>query len=72
MCLAAIYWARLDALYFAGSQTDAAEAGFNDRFLYEELSKDWKNRTLKTEQHLQSNAQAVFKAWIAKPDKTEY
>jgi tRNA(Arg) A34 adenosine deaminase TadA len=72
MCLAAIYWARLDALYFAGSMADAAEAGFDDRFLYEQLSKPWNFRTLETRQALQTEAQAVFKAWIAKPDKTEY
>ncbi|MDF7807441.1 nucleoside deaminase [Pontiellaceae bacterium B12219] len=72
MCLAAIYWARLDALYFAGSMADAAAAGFDDRFLYEEVSKPWNLRTLKTRQALQSEAQAVFKAWIAKPDKTAY
>ncbi|MDF7801832.1 nucleoside deaminase [Pontiellaceae bacterium B1224] len=72
MCLAAIYWARLDALYFAGSMADAAEAGFDDRFLYEELSKDWNARTLTSKQALQNEAQKVFKAWIANPGKTEY
>ena len=39
MCLAAIYWARLDGLYFGGSQQDAAKAGFDDAFLYEELKR---------------------------------
>lgn len=72
MCLSAIYWARLDALYFAGSMADAAEAGFDDRFLYQELARDWNVRTLKNEQHLQTEAQTVFRAWIEKPDKEEY
>jgi tRNA(Arg) A34 adenosine deaminase TadA len=72
MCLAAIYCARLDALYFAGSMADAAEAGFDDRFLYEQVSKPWNVRTLETRQELQHEAQTVFKAWIAKPDKTDY
>ncbi|MDF7825787.1 nucleoside deaminase [Pontiellaceae bacterium B12227] len=72
MCLSAIYWARLDALYFAGSMADAAAAGFDDRFFYDEVSKPWNARTLKTEQALQNEAQKVFKAWINNPGKAEY
>jgi len=72
MCLSAIYWARLDALYFAASHTDAAEASFDDALLYEQVSKPWAARTLKTEQHLPKEAQAVFKAWKNKTDKTPY
>lgn len=72
MCLSAIYWARLDALYFAASREDAADAGFDDALLYKEVSKDWKARTLKTGQHLMTEAQAVFKEWKNKPDRVGY
>lgn len=72
MCLSAIYWARLDTLYFAGSHTDAADAGFDDALLYEEVAKPWKNRNLKSEQHLQNEAQKIFTQWKAKPDKKAY
>lgn len=72
MCLAAIYWARLDALYFAGGRVDAAAAGFDDVRLYEELPKPWPERTLKAEQHLRSEAQVVFLAWNRKSDKRPY
>jgi guanine deaminase len=72
MCLSAIYWARLDALYFAGSRTDAADAGFDDALLYTEVSKDWNFRTLEAEQHLQPEAQAVFKLWKNKPGRLDY
>jgi len=72
MCLSAIYWARLDALYFAGSQTDAAAAGFDDALLYREVALDWNTRNLKSEQHLQSEAQAVFKRWNNKTDRIDY
>ena len=72
MCLSAIYWARLDALYFAGSREDAADAGFDDALLYEEVSKDWNLRALKTEQHLADEARSVFNAWKSKTDKTPY
>ena len=40
MCLAAAYWARLDAVYYGASAADAARAGFDDAFLYAELRKD--------------------------------
>jgi tRNA(Arg) A34 adenosine deaminase TadA len=72
MCLAAIYWARLDALYFAGLHTDAADAGFDDALLHEEMSKDWVARKLEAEQHLQPEAQAVFDQWKSKPDRIDY
>ena len=72
MCLAAIYWARLDALYFAGARADAADAGFDDELLYEEVSKPWKTRALPAEQHLRAAARAVFNAWKEKADKVPY
>ena len=72
MCLSAIYWARLDALYFAATHNDAAEAGFDDALLYKEVSKPWKNRNLPAEQHLHAEAQKVFKVWNNKPDRTAY
>ena len=72
MCLSAIYWARLDALYFAASHEDAADAGFDDALLYEEVSKDWPIRSLKTEQHLREKAQPIFELWKDQPNRTEY
>ncbi|MCF7863332.1 MAG: nucleoside deaminase [Kiritimatiellales bacterium] len=72
MCLSAIYWARLDALYFAATRTDAADAGFDDALLYTEIYKDWNTRSLKTGQHLHREAQHVLTIWKNKPDKTPY
>lgn len=72
MCLSAIYWARLDALYFAGSKSDAADAGFDDSLLYEEVNLDWNERKLNAEQYLQPEARSVFESWKNKPDRTEY
>ena len=46
MCLAAAYWARLDAVYYGASAADAARAGFDDAFLYAELRKDASERKL--------------------------
>ena len=72
MCLAAIYWARLDALYFAASRTDAANAGFDDALLYEEVPRPWESRILNTEMHLNREAQQVFEAWKQKSDRIDY
>jgi tRNA(Arg) A34 adenosine deaminase TadA len=72
MCLAAIYWARLDKLCFAALRDDAAEAGFNDALLYREVSKPLSSRSLKSEQALRDEALIAFEAWKAKRDKTAY
>lgn len=72
MCLAAIWWARLDRLYYAGSREDAACAGFDDARLYEEMERPMQERAIPSTQLLRDEACAVFDAWIAKPDKTPY
>jgi guanine deaminase len=72
MCLAAAYWARLDAVYYGASAADAARAGFDDAFLYAELRKDASDRKLSSKQLLADEAWASFAAWIAAPNKVEY
>jgi guanine deaminase len=72
MCLAAAYWARLDAVYYGASAADAARAGFDDAFLYDELRNDATERKLSSTQLLADEAWASFAAWIAAPNKVEY
>jgi tRNA(Arg) A34 adenosine deaminase TadA len=72
MCLAAAYWARLDAIYFGASASDAARAGFDDAFLYAEFRKDSDARKLRATQLLGDEAWASFAAWIASPNKINY
>jgi guanine deaminase len=72
MCLAACYWARLDAIYYGASAADAARAGFDDAFLYEEFRKDQEARSLPATQLLAAEAWACFEAWIASPGKVAY
>ena len=60
MCLAAAYWARIDAIYYGASAADAARAGFDDAFLYEELRKDQQRRDLPSTQLLGDEAWASF------------
>src|ERR1022692_3435802 len=64
MCLAASYWARLDAIYYGASAADAARSGFDDAFLYDELRKDHGARSLPSTQLLGDEAWASFQAWI--------
>ena len=72
MCLAATYWARIDRIYFGASAADAARAGFDDAFLYDEMRKDRSTRTLPATQLLGEEAWSSFAAWIASPKKVEY
>ena len=72
MCLAGIHWARLDKLYFAGTRLDAAEAGFDDALIYEELAKPTADRGIATEQMLREEAVGALKEWRANPEKTPY
>ncbi|WP_263352603.1 nucleoside deaminase [Acidicapsa acidisoli] len=72
MCLAAIYWARLEAIYFGSNQQDAAKAGFDDAFLYEEFRKSAGQRNIPSVQLLQSEAWEPFATWITAPIKVNY
>ena len=72
MCLAAIYWARPKAIYYANTRKDAADIGFDDDFLYEELKKNLEERSLPIHQLDKSNALKVFDERKRKTDKIEY
>jgi len=72
MCLSAIYWARLDKIYFANSRQDAAAIGFDDDFIYQEIPKPLEARTLSCVHVTLPEAQTVFKEWMNKSDKIEY
>ena len=63
MCMGAIYWARIDKVYYANTKTDAAYIGFDDHLIYRELEFDMANRKLRFEQVLRDEAFAVFKLW---------
>jgi guanine deaminase len=72
MCLSAIYWARLDRIYYANSRDDAAAIGFDDQFLYDEVAKPIPDRSLPCEHLDLGEARDVFAAWDAKEDKIAY
>jgi tRNA(Arg) A34 adenosine deaminase TadA len=72
MCLAAAYWARLDAVYYGASSADAARAGFDDASLYGEMRKDAAERNVPSRQILGDEAWASFAAWMRSTNKVEY
>ncbi len=72
MCLAAIYWARLDRIYFANTRRDAAAAGFDDDAIYREIALPISERSIRLEPLLGDEAWPVFEEWQAKPDKIPY
>lgn len=72
MCLGAIYWARLDAIYYANTKADAAAIGFDDHFIYDELEKVMEARRLPFVQLLRDEASNAFKLWEHSAGKTEY
>ena len=72
MCLGAIYWARPSKMYYANTKKDAANIGFDDQFIYEELELTLDKRQLSAEQLLQDEAIVAFKEWEEKINKIVY
>jgi guanine deaminase len=72
MCLGAIYWARPARVYFANSAADAAQAGFDDAFIYQEIGRPHPERAIPMIQLAQDGALAAFRAWQEKEDKIRY
>lgn len=72
MCLAALYWSRCRAVYYGNTASDAAAAGFDDLFLYEELKTAPEQRRLHMERMLGDEAHASFDEWQVSPYKVDY
>jgi guanine deaminase len=72
MCLAAIYWSRLDRIFYAATCDDAAAAGFDDRDFYRELVKPADERLIPIEQALRDEACVALNAWMAKENRIRY
>ena len=72
MCLGAIYWARLDKIYYANTKEDAKDIAFDDSFIYEEIALKPSDRKLPSESLLRNEAIKAFQAWASKDDKVSY
>ena len=72
MCLSAIYWAGIKTVYYGSTRKDAANAGFADDFIYDDISKRCVDRSISMLQIIDSESDMVFKKWIEKQDKVKY
>lgn len=72
MCLGAIYWARPAKIFYAATHADAAQIGFDDQFIYEEIEKPIENRKIQSINFLREEGIKVFEMWADKADKIEY
>ena len=72
MCLGAIYWARLDKMYYGNNKTDAKNIGFDDSFIYDELELKPENRKLPSEVLLHDEAIKAFEEWMEQEDTIGY
>ena len=72
MCLGAIYWARPAKVYYASTRQDAARAGFDDSFIYDQLQVALDQRSIPMLQLMREEAAEALRAWKSKPDKLKY
>ena len=72
MCLAAIYWARVDKIYYANTRKDAQKIGFDDSLIYSEFQKNIDKRKIPMIQMLRNEALKAFELWDKKIDKVKY
>jgi guanine deaminase len=72
MCLGAIYWAKINHIYYANNRKDAADIGFSDDFMYEEFKLPLKDRKIPMEPFLREEANKIFQQWHDNEDKIPY
>lgn len=72
MCLGAIYWARLDRVYYGATRDDAAHIGFDDAFIYEEICGPLDSRHVPMQPLMRELALTPFREWERSGLKTPY
>ena len=72
MCLSAIYWARIDKIYYANTRKDAQKIDFDDSLIYSEFQKNIDKRKIPMVQMMRSEALKAFELWDKKKDKVKY
>ena len=72
MCLSAIYWSRIENVFYANTRIDAKVIDFDDSFIYSEINKDLENRKIKMQQLHRDEALEAFKIWENKEDKIKF
>jgi guanine deaminase len=72
MCMGAIYWARPARVWFAATREDAAAAGFDDSFIYQQIGLPHSQQAIPIASILRDEAIAAFREWRHKSDKIPY
>ena len=72
MCLSAIYWARIEKIYYANTREDAKKIDFDDSLIYSEFSKNIDERKIPMVQIMRDEALKAFELWNEKKDKVKY
>ena len=72
MCLSAIYWARIDKIYYANTRKDAQKIDFDDSLIYSEFQKNIDKRKIPMVQMMRNEALKAFELWDKKTDKVKY
>ncbi len=72
MCLAALYWARPARVFYAATRDDAAAAGFDDAFIYEQLQTPGSERAIPTIRLIDERATRPLEEWVSQPEKVRY
>jgi tRNA(Arg) A34 adenosine deaminase TadA len=72
MCLSAIYWARIDKIYYANTKADAKSIGFDDSFIYDQLKLPQDKRIIPVIKMMRNEAIKAFERWENKEDKMKY
>ena len=72
MCLSAIYWARIDEIFYANTRDDARKIDFDDSLIYSELQKNIDKRKIPMTQMMRDEALKAFELWDNKIDKVKY
>lgn len=72
MCLGAIYWSKIDQIYYGNTKKNADEIGFSDNFIYQEIEKTLSDRQLPAIQLMPKEASKAFQMWTKKDDKISY
>lgn len=72
MCMSAIYWARIDSVYFANGLKETSRIGFDDEFQYEDFARPYSERKINIEQFRPELAHAAYQAWDVRPNKHPY
>jgi tRNA(Arg) A34 adenosine deaminase TadA len=72
MCLGAIYWARIDRVFYGNGRADAAAIGFDDALIYDEMPLPGELRRIPMQQMLREEAREAFRVWVVSPNKVPY